>query len=242
MNPIILMRTSLGTLRLELFPADAPKTVANFLSYVEERFYDGTIVHRVIPNFMIQGGGYEPGLRVKKTHSPIPSESSNGLSNGRGTIATARAANPDSATCQFFINLKDNTFLDRGQSQDGVGQCVFGRVVEGMAVVDEIATTRTGNDGGHRDVPVEDVLISRVRRWAEVDPFWLTWSGGTVRKIAQSISDTCQFKELPILADALEDAGCQAVELLAHCRDRVPHSCGCWVVDLLLQNDLAAEN
>src|SRR5262249_4394840 len=116
MNPLVVMTTSFGPLRIELFSAEAPKTVTNFLSYVEERCYDRTLFHRVISNFMIQGGGYEPGLRQKKAQPPVPSESANGLLNGRGTIAAARTASPDSATCQFFINLKDNHFLDREQS------------------------------------------------------------------------------------------------------------------------------
>ncbi|MDW8223773.1 MAG: peptidylprolyl isomerase [Gemmatales bacterium] len=163
-NPVIVMETSLGTIRIELFADKAPITVKNFLQYVDDRFYDGLIFHRVIKNFMIQGGGFEPGMKPKKTRPPIRNESANGLSNLRGTIAMARTPDPDSATSQFFITVRDNTFLDRAQAKDGVGYCVFGRVLEGMEVVDKISLVRTTSRAGHNDVPVEDVIIKSVRR------------------------------------------------------------------------------
>ncbi|MCS6850104.1 MAG: peptidylprolyl isomerase [Gemmataceae bacterium] len=158
------MTTSLGPVTIELFAAQAPVTVANFLSYVDDRFYDGTLFHRVIPDFMIQGGGYLPGLQEKQTRAPIKNEASNGLSNRRGTVAMARTDQPHSATSQFFINTADNTFLDQAECHDGVGYCVFGRVVEGMEVVDRIQAVATGSVGPHDDVPVRDVTILSVRR------------------------------------------------------------------------------
>jgi cyclophilin family peptidyl-prolyl cis-trans isomerase len=163
-NPIVIMETSMGNLKIELFEDKAPITVKNFLGYVDDKFYDGTIFHRVIPNFMVQGGGMEPGLKEKATKGNIKNESTNGLENTRGTLAMARTPAPDSASSQFFINLKDNGFLNRNQSQDGVGYCVFGKVVDGMDVVDKIKAVRTGNRGGHGDVPIEDVTIKSVKR------------------------------------------------------------------------------
>jgi peptidyl-prolyl cis-trans isomerase B (cyclophilin B) len=163
-NPVVVLETSMGTIKVELFEDKAPITVKNFLSYVDDKFYDGTIFHRVIPDFMIQGGGMEPGLKEKKTKPSIKNESSNGLSNTRGTLAMARTPAPDSASSQFFINLKDNKFLDRAQARDNVGYCVFGKVIEGMDVVDKIKGVRTGNRGMHGDVPVDDVTIKSVRR------------------------------------------------------------------------------
>jgi peptidyl-prolyl cis-trans isomerase B (cyclophilin B) len=163
-NPVVVMDTSMGTIKVELFADKAPGTVKNFLNYVDKKHYDGTIFHRVIPNFMIQGGGVEPGLREKKTDVPIKNESDNGLSNTRGTIAMARTSQPNSATAQFFINVKDNDFLDRARSRDRVGYCVFGRVIEGMDVVDKIAGVQTGHRSGQDDVPVKDVVIKSVRR------------------------------------------------------------------------------
>ncbi len=160
----VVMETSLGSMTIELDDAKAPLTVANFLSYVDEGFYNGTIFHRVIPNFMIQGGGFEPGMRQKPTKGQIKNESTNGLSNARGTIAMARTSVPDSATSQFFINVTDNKFLDRAQAQDRVGYCVFGKVVEGLDVVDKIKAVKTGSKGGHGDVPIQDVTITSVRR------------------------------------------------------------------------------
>jgi peptidyl-prolyl cis-trans isomerase B (cyclophilin B) len=162
----VTMETSQGTLTIELEDDKAPVTVKNFLAYVDEGFYDNTIFHRVISTFMIQGGGFEPGMRQKKTKASIRNESSNGLSNTRGTLAMARTSIPDSATCQFFINVKDNAGLDRAQAQDGVGYCVFGRVVEGMDVVDAIKRVATMTRSGHADVPQQDVVIRSVRREA----------------------------------------------------------------------------
>ncbi len=160
----VLMTTSLGDVTLELDGDKAPVTVANFLQYVDDKHYDNTVFHRVIADFMIQGGGFEPGMRQKKTRAPIKNESANGLSNKRGTIAMARTSVPDSASSQFFINVKDNDFLDKAKSHDGVGYAVFGKVVEGMDVVDKIRAVPTGNRGGHGDVPAEDVVITSVRR------------------------------------------------------------------------------
>jgi peptidyl-prolyl cis-trans isomerase B (cyclophilin B) len=160
----VVMETSLGNLAIELDGDKAPATVANFLGYVDERFYDGTVFHRVIPNFMVQGGGFEPGMKQKKTKPPIANESSNGLQNKRGTLAMARTSAPNSATSQFFINVADNAFLDRAQAQDGVGYCVFGRVTEGMDVLDKIKAVPTAGRGGHGDVPTKDVVILSMRR------------------------------------------------------------------------------
>jgi peptidyl-prolyl cis-trans isomerase B (cyclophilin B) len=164
---VVVMETSLGTIKLELDPAKAPLTVQNFLDYVDEGFYDGTVFHRIIPNFMIQGGGMEPGMRQKRTKAAIKNESANGLANTRGTLAMARTSAPDSATAQFFINVTDNGFLDRAQARDGVGYCVFGRVIEGMDVVDKIKAVKTTNKAGHDDVPVTDVVINSARREAQ---------------------------------------------------------------------------
>jgi cyclophilin family peptidyl-prolyl cis-trans isomerase len=159
--PQVVMETSLGTIKLELDDVKAPVTVANFLSYVDEKFYDGTIFHRVIPDFMIQGGGFAAGLRQKTTRAPIKNESPNGLSNVRGTIAMARTNDPDSATAQFFINVVDNSHgLDRPR------YCVFGKVVDGLNVVDKIKAVATGHRGIHENVPVQDVVIQSVRRAA----------------------------------------------------------------------------
>ena len=171
-NPVVVMETSKGTIKIELFEDKAPVTVKNFLGYVDDKFYDDTIFHRVMgkentrnnEDFMIQGGGMLPGLREKKTRDPIKNEAGNGLSNERGTLAMARTSVPDSATAQFFINVKDNNFLDRAQAQDGVGYCVFGRVVEGMDVVDTIKSVATTTRSGHQDVPTQDVVIKSARR------------------------------------------------------------------------------
>jgi cyclophilin family peptidyl-prolyl cis-trans isomerase len=163
-NPVVVMKTSMGTIKIELFADKAPVTVKNFLSYVDAKHYDGTVFHRVIPNFMIQGGGFEPGMQEKKTGEPIKNESTNGLSNARGTIAMARTNQPDSATAQFYINVKNNDGLDKANAGDGVGYCVFGKVLEGMDVVDKIKGVETGQRLGHRDVPVKDVVIESVRR------------------------------------------------------------------------------
>jgi cyclophilin family peptidyl-prolyl cis-trans isomerase len=160
-NPVVVISTSLGDLKVELYPDKAPVTVKNFLDYVDSKFYDGTIFHRVIANFMIQGGGYEPGMREKQTGAPIKNESSNGLNNTRGTIAMARKPDPDSATAQFYLNVVDNDFLDRARAADHVGYCVFGKVIDGMDVVDKIKNvpTRRGTN-----MPTEDVVIKSIRR------------------------------------------------------------------------------
>jgi len=157
---MVKLNTNFGTITLELDADKAPVTVENFLNYVKDGFYNGTIFHRVISNFMIQGGGMEPGMKEKSTKAPIKNEADNGLSNQRGTIAMARTMEPHSASAQFFINVKDNTFLDhRSPTPDGWGYAVFGRVVDGMDVVDKIKEVQTGNAGFHQDVPVEDVII-----------------------------------------------------------------------------------
>jgi len=159
---MIKLTTNLGAITLELDAAKAPKTVANFLAYVKAGHYDGTIFHRVIDGFMIQGGGFLPGMRQKPTNAPIENEAANGLKNLRGTIAMARTQDPHSATAQFFINVADNDFLDfRAPTGNGWGYCVFGRVVEGMDVVDKIKSVRTGSRGFHQDVPLEDIVIEK---------------------------------------------------------------------------------
>ena len=160
---MIRFTTSKGVFEVELDAKAAPKTVENFKNYVKEGFYDGTIFHRVIDGFMIQGGGFTPDMKQKETHDPIENEAANGLSNRRGTIAMARTGEPHSATSQFYINVADNTFLDAREARDGWGYAVFGRVTRGMAVVDKIAQTRTGVKAGMGDVPVSTVTIKSVR-------------------------------------------------------------------------------
>jgi peptidyl-prolyl cis-trans isomerase A (cyclophilin A) len=160
----VLMETSEGKIVIELYTDKAPLTTANFLTYVDDRFFDGTIFHRVIPDFMIQGGGLQPGMREKPGRAPVKNEAANGLSNERGTLAAARTNVPDSATSQFFINVKDNKFLDRANSPDKVGYTVFGRVVEGMDVVDRITQVKTTSKDQHANVPERDVVILSVRR------------------------------------------------------------------------------
>jgi peptidyl-prolyl cis-trans isomerase B (cyclophilin B) len=162
-NPQVILDTSAGAITLELYPDKAPVTVQNFLEYVGAGFYDGTVFHRVIKDFMIQGGGFEPGMQQKKTRPAIRNESANGLANGRGTVAMARTSAPDSATSQFFINHADNAFLNKAQAQDGVGYCVFGKVVAGLDVLDQIAAVGTATKAGHQNVPVSDVLIHSAR-------------------------------------------------------------------------------
>jgi peptidyl-prolyl cis-trans isomerase B (cyclophilin B) len=158
----VKLTTGHGAITLKLDAEKAPKTVANFLAYVEAGHYDGTIFHRVIKNFMIQGGGMEPGMKQKETRAPIENEAANGLKNKRGSIAMARTNDPHSATAQFFINVVDNDFLDfKAPSGQGWGYCVFGEVVEGLDVVDAIRAVRTGNKGFHQDVPVDDVVIEK---------------------------------------------------------------------------------
>ncbi len=160
-RPKVRLSTSAGDIVLELDAAKAPKTVANYLRYVKAGHYSGTVFHRVIPNFMIQGGGMNTAMDEKPTDAPIELESRNGLANKRGTIAMARTNFPNSATAQFFINLKDNAFLDAANSPDGNGYAVFGQVVSGMEVVDKIAAVRTGRKGMHGDVPVDPILIKK---------------------------------------------------------------------------------
>lgn len=162
-NPVVLVETNMGNFKIELFEDKAPITVKNFLQYVEDKHYDGTIFHRVISHFIIQGGGFEPGMKEKKTRDPIKNESNNGLSNVKYTVAMARTPQPNSATAQFFINVKDNTFLDKAKARDGVGYCVFGRVIEGTDVIDKIKDVPTGSVKGHDDVPTKDVVIKSVR-------------------------------------------------------------------------------
>ena len=158
----VALDTSKGSIELELFDDQAPATVANFVQYVKDGFYDGTIFHRVIDNFMIQGGGFDADMRQKPTRAPIKNEADNGAKNANGSIAMARTNDPHSATAQFFINVKDNAFLNHtAPSSQGWGYCVFGKVVEGMDVVDKIKGVRTGSKGFHQDVPVDDVLIQK---------------------------------------------------------------------------------
>jgi peptidyl-prolyl cis-trans isomerase A (cyclophilin A)/peptidyl-prolyl cis-trans isomerase B (cyclophilin B) len=162
-DPQVDMKTSAGTIRLELQPARAPKTVENFLQYVKDGHYDGTIFHRVIDGFMIQGGGFDAGFRQKPTRAPIENEAKNGLRNDLGTIAMARTSAPHSATAQFFVNVKNNDFLNAAAAQDGWGYAVFGRVVSGMDVVMKISRSPTGPGGPFRtDVPREAVIIESV--------------------------------------------------------------------------------
>lgn len=158
----IVMETNKGTIEIELDAAKAPGTVANFVKYVKKGHYDGLIFHRVIPGFMIQGGGFTADMEQKETEAPIQNEAKNGLKNVRGSLAMARTPNPHSASSQFFINLKDNTFLDY-PGQDGWGYCVFGKVTKGLEVVDQIADVKTTSKGGHRDVPAEAVTIKSAK-------------------------------------------------------------------------------
>jgi peptidyl-prolyl cis-trans isomerase A (cyclophilin A) len=159
---MIILSTSMGDLTLELFEAEAPVTAANFLQYVDDGFFDGTVFHRVIPGFVLQGGGMTADMRQKKTRAPIKNEAKNGLKNARGTLSMARTSEIDSATSQFFINLADNDFLDHGTRD--FGYAVFAKVVAGMDVVDRIAQVSTGSAGMHRDVPVEPVVILSAKR------------------------------------------------------------------------------
>jgi peptidyl-prolyl cis-trans isomerase B (cyclophilin B) len=162
MSKQVEMTTSAGTIRIELDDAKAPQSVANFLAYVEAGHYDGTIFHRVIPGFMIQGGGMEPGMKQKPTREPIPNEANNGLKNLKYTLAMARTNAPHSATAQFFINVTDNGFLDfKSESPQGWGYAVFGRVTAGTEVVDKIERVPTGRKGFHDDVPNDDVVIQK---------------------------------------------------------------------------------
>ncbi|OGA17088.1 MAG: cyclophilin [Betaproteobacteria bacterium RIFCSPLOWO2_12_FULL_65_110] len=159
---MVKLHTSHGTITLELDAARAPETVKNFLAYVQSGHYANTVFHRVIDGFMVQGGGFEPGMKQKPTQATIQNEANSGLKNERYTVAMARTADPHSASAQFFINVADNAFLNhKAQSRDGWGYCVFGRVTEGQDVVDKIKGVKTGNRGPHGDVPVEDVILER---------------------------------------------------------------------------------
>ena len=165
-NPVVLLETTSGDILVELYPDKAPETVANFLKYVDDGFYNNTIFHRVIPGFMIQGGGLTARMQQKDTSAPIKNEADNGLKNDRGTIAMARTMVPHSATAQFFINLVDNDFLNfQAPSGNGWGYCVFGRVTEGMDVVDKIAKVKTTTVGMYQDVPSDLVVITGASRF-----------------------------------------------------------------------------
>ena len=164
---MVVLHTSMGDIKLELDAENAPATVANFLQYVRDGHYDNTVFHRVIDGFMIQGGGFEPGMKQKGTRAPVANEAGNGLKNTKYTVSMARTSDPHSATAQFFINVGDNAFLDyKGPSPQGWGYCVFGRVVDGKDVVDRIRTVATGTSGFHQDVPREDVVITKAEEVA----------------------------------------------------------------------------
>jgi peptidyl-prolyl cis-trans isomerase B (cyclophilin B) len=159
---MVKLHTNYGVITLEMNAEKAPKTVANFLEYVNSGFYTNTIFHRVIDGFMIQGGGFEPGMKQKETNAEIENEAANGLTNDAYTVAMARTPNPHSASSQFFINVKNNSFLNfSAPTAQGYGYCVFAKVVEGQDVIDTIKKVKTGNKAGHQDVPVEDVIIER---------------------------------------------------------------------------------
>lgn len=163
-NPTVILHTNFGIIELELFADKAPKSVENFIAYVKSGHYDNTLFHRVIPNFMIQGGGFDLDFQQKRTNEPVVNEADNGLSNIRGTLAMARTTSPHSATAQFFINVQDNTFLDHQGTYSGQawGYAVFGQVSQGMDVVEAIRQIPTGPKSGHQDVPVDPVIIERV--------------------------------------------------------------------------------
>ena len=163
-NPVVLMSTNLGEVRVEILLDQAPLTAKNFLDYVNDKFYDGLIFHRVIPGFMIQGGGFDEQMSQKQPKAPIKNEAASGLKNDTGTLAMARTSVVDSATCQFFINVKNNDFLNhQNPSPQGFGYAVFGRVTAGMDVVQKIEKVKTGSQGMHQDVPVESVVIQSIR-------------------------------------------------------------------------------
>ena len=164
-NPVVVIKTSEGSIQVELWADKAPESVKNFLRYADEKFYEGTVFHRVISTFMIQGGGMTRDLRRKATHDAIKNEAKSDLKNVRGTIAMARTSEVDSATSQFFINVKDNSGLDhRDETEDGFGYCVFGKVTEGMDVVDKIRAVKTGSMSGYKDVPLAPIVIESVTR------------------------------------------------------------------------------
>ncbi|MCX2981659.1 peptidyl-prolyl cis-trans isomerase [Halieaceae bacterium IMCC14734] len=161
---MIIMRTTFGDITIELDADKAPQTCANFIAYAKDGFYDGTVFHRVIDNFMIQGGGFEVGMEQKSTGENIENEADNGLKNDNGTIAMARTMDPHSATAQFFFNVKDNDFLNHtGKNSQGWGYAVFGKVTDGMDVIEKIKAVPTGSKGGHQDVPLDDVIIESVK-------------------------------------------------------------------------------
>ncbi|OQX83531.1 MAG: hypothetical protein B6D63_06085 [Candidatus Latescibacteria bacterium 4484_7] len=165
MNPRVIVKTNLGSFTIELFRKEAPVTVANFLHYVDKKFYDGTIFHRVIPGFVIQGGGLTPDLMKKVTDESIKNEAGNGLKNLKGTLSMARTMNINSATSQFFINLRDNAGLDhRDNTTKGYGYAVFGKVVDGWNVIEKIASVKTTNKNGRQNVPVKPIIIESMRR------------------------------------------------------------------------------
>jgi cyclophilin family peptidyl-prolyl cis-trans isomerase len=165
-NPVVIIETTMGNITVELDAKNAPISTANFLAYVDDGYFTDTIFHRVIPNFMIQGGGITADMRDKPSdRAPIQNEANNGLKNDRGTLAMARTNDPHSATSQFFINHKDNDFLNfRSETMQGWGYAVFGKVIDGMDVVDAIAAVKTGNKGGHQDVPLETITITGVKK------------------------------------------------------------------------------
>lgn len=156
----VVFHTTMGDITIEVDHVKAPKTAANFVQYAEDGFYNGTIFHRIIPGFVVQGGGLEPSMEQKSNRAPIENEADNGLKNLKYSLSMARTMDPNSATSQFFINLKDNDFLDHtGKNMQGWGYAVFGRVIDGMDVVDAMAKVKTGGRAGHQDVPVEDILV-----------------------------------------------------------------------------------
>jgi len=217
-NPVVVIDTSLGAIKLELFADKAPLTVKNFLQYVDDGFYSGTIFHRVINNFMIQGGGHLPGLKEKPARPPIKYEANAALRNLRGTIALARTTNPDSGTCQFFINVKDNDYLDKIRP----GYVVFGKVIGGMEVVDKIKTVPTGNRNQLADVPIEDVVIRSIRRAAH---FHLVLGSGAVAAVGRAVTITAHVEypvngqfltlELPPGLECIEGKEIQPVAAIA---------------------------
>jgi peptidyl-prolyl cis-trans isomerase B (cyclophilin B) len=160
-NPRVLLETSMGDLEVELYQKEAPKTVANFLSYVKKGHYDGTIFHRIIPNFVVQGGGLDPSMKERPTDDPIENESSNGLKNDKMTLSMARTRAPHSATSQFYINLKYNSDLDKSKAIDRFGYCVFGKVIKGEDIVEKMAKSKTGLKAGNSDVPVEPIVLKK---------------------------------------------------------------------------------
>ena len=167
-NPMVLMETPEGEVLIELFEKEAPKTVENFLRYVDEGFYEGTLFHRVINNFMIQGGGFDFNMKEKENHAPVENEADNGLKNELGTLAMARTMDPHSATSQFFINVKDNSFLNHsGKNPQGWGYCVFGKVIDGMEAVEKIKKVKTRSYGHMDDVPADPISIISMKRFED---------------------------------------------------------------------------